>query len=319
MSRLRGALGPLLRSAPVRVVAGLLFLAVAIVLRDIVLALLRAVMGLREVPAVWLGAGSAVPPSGPRAVYAVLAAAVTIGLGYGAYRLFTRLLERRRSEELAGGRAAVGELAVGAAVGLGLIAVPVGVLWAAGSYRVAGTSGLLLVLVPAAAAATAAFMEELVFRGLLLRIVEERWGSWLALGLTSLLFGLVHTANPGATAWSAANVVLTAGVVLGGAFLATRRLWLPIGIHFAVNVAQGGLFGLPVSGKARQGILDAELAGRELLTGGDFGLEASILLLPPALLVGAWLLRRAHRRARLRPPFWIRRRQPAPAAGDSQR
>jgi hypothetical protein len=242
----------------------------------------------------------------------VLAAAVTIGLGYGAYRLFTRLLERRRAEELAGGITAVGELASGVAVGLGMIAAPVAILWVGDAYRVVEVSGGLFLIVPLVASATAAFMEELVFRGLLFRIVEERWGSWLALGLTSLLFGLVHAANPEATTWSLATIVLTAGLVLGAAFLATRRLWLPVGIHFAVNFAQGGLFGLPVSGKARQGIAKAEVDGPEILTGGAFGLEASLLLLLLALLVGGWLLRWAHRAGRWRPPFWIRRRQAVP-------
>jgi hypothetical protein len=62
-----------------------------------------------------------------------------------------------------------------------------------------------------------------------------------ALGSTALIFGALHAANRGATGWSTIAVALSGGLVLGAAFILTRRLWLPIGIHFAVNATQGAL------------------------------------------------------------------------------
>lgn len=294
------------RLAPVRIVAGVAFLFLAVVLRDILLSLFRTAVPIQDPPAVWLGPAGPAPVTWAGALYSLLAAVLTVGLGYGAYRLFTRLLERRTPAELAHARA-LPELTAGAAIGLGLVSVLVFALWLAGAYGVTAVKGWFFLLAPAAGSATAAFMEELAFRGILFRIVEERWGTWLALGLTAALFGLAHGTNPGATVWSVTAIVLTAGVVLGAAYALTRRLWLPIGLHFAVNFAQEGLFGLPVSGKAGHGLVEGSLSGPELLTGGQFGIEASVLLIPLGVLLGGALLWQARKRDRIRLPFWARK------------
>jgi len=153
-----------------------------------------------------------------------------------------------------------------------------------------------------------AFMEELLFRGILFRWLEAFGGSWFALALTSALFGLGHIMNPNATAFSSFAIAVEAGILLGGAYMLTRSLWMPMGLHAAWNFTQGEIFDVPVSGTDVHGLVTAQMSGPELLSGGMFGLEASVLALVPATVVGVWLVVRAIRRGELVRPWWVRRR-----------
>ena len=93
-----------------------------------------------------------------------------------------------------------------------------------------------------------------MFRGVLFRWLEEFGGSWVALLLTSVLFGAAHLANPNASWIAAIGIALEAGVMLGAAYMLTRSLWLPMGLHAAWNFTQGEIFDIPVSGtKVRRG------------------------------------------------------------------
>jgi membrane protease YdiL (CAAX protease family) len=130
----------------------------------------------------------------------------------------------------------------------------------------------------------------------------ERWaGSLVALGLSALLFGGLHFDNAGAGLWPVLALMLGPGFALGAAYLATGRLWLPIGLHFGWNFGQSGLFGLLDSGTSFPSVIDASIAGPYWLTGGAFGPEASLPGLAIWLLLGVFLLTRAHRRGRLVP------------------
>ena len=134
--------------------------------------------------------------------------------------------------------------------------------------------------------AAAAVTEELLFRGVLFRIIEERIGTWIALVLTGVVFGLSHLVNPDASLWGATAIAIEAGGMLAAAYAATRNLWVPIGLHFGWNFAAGGIFSTEVSGNgSRQGLLDAATSGPTLLTGGDFGPEGSLY----AVLAGVLL------------------------------
>ncbi len=125
--------------------------------------------------------------------------------------------------------------------------------------------------------AGAAVTEELLFRGILFRVVEERTGTWVALTLTGLLFGLLHLLNPNASPMGAIAIAISAGEMLTAAYIATRKLWVPIGLHFGWNVAASAIFSAEVSGSNNpQGLLDTTMSGSALLTGGDFGPEASV-------------------------------------------
>lgn len=120
--------------------------------------------------------------------------------------------------------------------------------------------------------------EEVIFRGLLYRMISERYGMWLALIVSSLFFGIVHIFNPGASLWSSIAIAIEAGLLLGAAYQFSGSLWLPIGIHWGWNFTQGNIFGFAVSGgDSGDSIIRSTATGPDLFTGGAFGPEASIL------------------------------------------
>jgi hypothetical protein len=226
------------------------------------------------------------------------------------YWAFVRLSERRRVSELGGGLRGLFEGCVGLLLGAGLFAIVIAVLAAAGAYDVVGdqTWTVLQWSLPVAAVA---FREELVFRGIVLRVSEERLGSWAALALSSAWFGFLHGDNPNADLVDGLMIALFGGLLLGAAYLCTRRLWLAIGVHAAWNFVQGGVFGAPVSGYEIPGVLRARLSGPDWLDGGPFGPESSLVTLAVCGVVSAALLLLAWRRGHLRPPR-LRRRPAEP-------
>jgi membrane protease YdiL (CAAX protease family) len=234
----------------------------------------------------------------------VLAAVILVVL----YKLMIRHLgaEKRDDLRLAG---AGKPLALGLLAGLILFSLIVGIAAALGVYRIVGEGNSKELLAAVITSAIfPAISEELLFRGILFRWIEEFGGSWVALLLTSALFGAVHLTNPHASPIAAVAIALEAGVMLGAAYMLTRSLWLPMGIHAAWNFAQGEIYDIPVSGHPVHGLLDARLTGAPLLTGNGFGLEASLIAMIGGTLFGLWLLWLAIRHGQLMAPWWVRRR-----------
>ena len=248
---------------------------------------------------------------GPRGEFTLWFVVPLVIAVHFVYIGFVRLVERRPATELSG-RGAVGETGAGIAVGAGLQAACVGAVAALGYFQVTGSNPVSVVAPTFALAVASGYVEEVVFRGVLFRIVEESLGTWIALALTSLLFGFAHMSNPNATVFSSFTIAMEAGVLLGAAYVLTRRLWLAVGIHFAWNFTQGGIFGVRISGLAADGLLESELSGPAFLTGGEFGLEASVFALALGTGTGVLLLVRAGRRGQFIAPFWRRPRDAAP-------
>ncbi|MDR0294903.1 MAG: CPBP family intramembrane metalloprotease [Prevotellaceae bacterium] len=124
--------------------------------------------------------------------------------------------------------------------------------------------------------ATAVF-EEVLFRGILFRLIEEKMGSDVALIISALFFGLVHLLNENSSLLAGVAISIEAGILLAAAYIYTRNLWFPIAIHFAWNFSVGNLWGTEVSGGAPSTpILISKLEGSEWFTGGIFGIEASV-------------------------------------------
>ncbi len=225
-----------------------------------------------------------------------------------AYLLVVGLLERRQPPfELAPDRAL--GLGLGLLFGAALFLTCYLVIMAAGGFRVAGAGDG----VPWAAVwqlgVVAGVSEELMFRGILFRLVEEWLGTWIALVVSAVIFGAVHLANPGATAWGAIAIALEAGLLFGALYVLTRSLWVGIGVHAAWNVVQGPVLGVVVSGGGVSGgLVRTEVTGPEWLTGGAFGAEASLVTVVLLLAVTAWLLGLARRRGLVVAPSWERRR-----------
>ncbi|WP_433217572.1 lysostaphin resistance A-like protein [Microtetraspora malaysiensis] len=211
------------------------------------------------------------------------------------YARVVRWSERRVPAEVAtqGAARAVGR---GVLIGAGMFAAVIVNIALLGGYRVDGLGSVTGAIGLLGFMAAAAVTEELIFRGILFRIVEERTGTWMALALTGLLFGLSHLSNQHASLWGAIAIAIEAGGMLAAAYAATRTLWVPIGVHFAWNFTAAGIFGAEVSGNgAPEGLLHGVTSGNALLTGGEFGPEASlyaVLFGALLMIVFMWLARR---------------------------
>ncbi|HET6597745.1 MAG TPA: type II CAAX endopeptidase family protein [Anaerolineales bacterium] len=131
--------------------------------------------------------------------------------------------------------------------------------------------------------------EELLSRGYHLQTLAGGLNLFWAVVLSSAVFGLLHLANPNATWVSAAGIFL-AGLFLAYGYIRTRQLWLPIGLHIGWNFFEGVGFGFPVSGlEDIYKLLRIQVHGPEIWTGGAFGPEAGLIVVP-ALLLGALLI-----------------------------
>jgi membrane protease YdiL (CAAX protease family) len=226
-----------------------------------------------------------------------------------SYAGFVRLVERRRVTEL-GPRGALVEFLAGALAGAGLISATIATMALLGAYRVEALNTPLVLLGPLGGALVSGFVEEIVARAILFRILEEWLGSWLAIAINAALFGLAHIANPNATLVASVAISLEAGVILAAAYMLTRRLWLAAGLHAAWNFTEAGIYGVAVSGQHTASLIKPEVSGPEWLTGGAFGAEASIPAVVICTAAGIALLIVAVQRGRVIAPFW--RRLPAP-------
>jgi membrane protease YdiL (CAAX protease family) len=217
------------------------------------------------------------------------------------YAWVVRRTEHRAPTEVARAGAA-GRIARGALVGAGLFAAVIADIALLGGYRVDGLGSVTGAIGLVGIMAAAAVSEELLFRGVLFRIIEERTGTWIALTLTGVLFGLSHLFNADATLWGATAIAIEAGFMLAACYAATRNLWVPIGLHFGWNLAAGGVFGAVVSGNGEsKGLLESTMSGPALLTGGDFGPEASLYAVGAGAALTVVFLWLAHRRGSLVP------------------
>ncbi len=130
--------------------------------------------------------------------------------------------------------------------------------------------------------------EELLFRGYYLQTIASGLNPAWGVILSSVIFGAAHLGNPNAT-WISAAGIFFAGLFMAYAYLRTGQLWLSIGLHIGWNFFEGPVFGFPVSGINFFQMTRITVTGPELWTGGAFGPEAGLIVLP-ALLVGAALV-----------------------------
>jgi len=231
--------------------------------------LLISAMSAVMVSAEWL-------PKADRVLWPSLLAAAAMA---AAYTFYARRIEHRQGGEFALARAPV-EVGIGIIGGAGLVVAVFAVLSALHVFTLQGRHPIG----PAALSLLSemvlvAFFEEILVRGIVLTALERAWGTVPAVLTSALLFGVAHLANEGAGALSMLNVTM-AGVMFGTAFIATRRLWLCIALHLGWNFTAGYVFSATVSGHEGQpGFFFGELHGPNWMTGGAFGMEASVVTL----------------------------------------
>ena len=226
--------------------------------------------------------------------------------GFAVYLGYAHFIEQRAVSELAlpgMGR----QLGLGLLIGAGLYAACEMILMALGIYRIEGLNPLSFMIPAIAMAVSSSVYEELLFRGVVFGSVEKWFGSWAALVVSSLVFGLTHLINPQGTIEGALFIAVEAGTLLAAAYMLTRRLWLSIGFHMAWNYTQSAIFSGIVSGNdAQQGLIRSTVNGPDWLTGGNFGVESSVLALPLCTATAIAMLVMAVKRGRIVPPIWKR-------------
>jgi membrane protease YdiL (CAAX protease family) len=177
------------------------------------------------------------------------------------------------------------DLFVGSLIGLASLTVATAIATAGGglSFTISGRAALVQVGESMAASAVlficAALAEEALFRGYPLQTLTRANLTWLAVFLTSVPFAAVHLRNPNVAAGFTFINTALAGIWLAVAYLRTRSLWFPLGVHWAWNWALGSLFGLPVSGitsLAPHSLLRGTDLGPAWLTGGSYGIEGGL-------------------------------------------
>jgi hypothetical protein len=262
--------------APVRLLVGVFVIAL--------LAVVGTVLAELAMTVLW--------PSSPFAYYLV---GTTLGLGLGAIvgvLVVGRYLDRRPVGDYGfrGGRAWWRDLVVGIALAIavqgGVLGVQLASGWAVVTETiVAGPEGFLLALAASIALfAVVGLYEELVVRGFVLKNVAEGLAGYgatvavaVAVVVSSLLFGVIHLANAGASLVAGAGIAVIA-ITLAASYVLTGRLGLAVGFHGAWNVAMGVLFGFPVSGlETPARVLVVDVTGPVTWTGGAFGPEAGLL------------------------------------------
>lgn len=165
-------------------------------------------------------------------------------------------------------------------------------------------SGLVYLPVAFSIAFMSSIAEEVLFRGLLFRLSEEKLGTYISIIISSLLFGIAHYVNPGSTVLSAIAIGLESGLILSATYILTRKLWLNIAIHFTWNFIAEIMGFHFLNNKGDGGIFDSKLSGSKLLTGGELGVEFSLLIVITGIVSGLYLISIAYKKGLIIKPFW---------------
>lgn len=224
-----------------------------------------------------------------RIAWPQLLAAVFVWFGY---RFYVRRIEKRQPTELAT-RGMARELGAGLLIGAGLVLSTFAMLAVLGAYRFGGVNALnFAMLLPLAELVLVGMAEEMMFRGVIFGVIERSLGSKPAIVISALLFSLGHLPNEGMSVLAIASLAAY-GVLQATLYMKTRRLWICIGTHIAWNYCVSTVFSSTVSGHAAtDGLLRGELVGDALLTGGVFGVEASLVVVLLIAFAAAFWLRR---------------------------
>jgi len=248
----------------------------------------RFVFGLLGFVAVWI-LGFAPQFLAYAHVSGIIIFALEGGLSIAGYLLYVRVVEKRHALELSRFRIAL--LPLGILIGLIWFGLLMAMLYASGHYQINGLAFQNRLVSAVIFALGTAIWEEVTFRGLLFRVNEQAFGTWVGVAISAIAFGALHGLNPNASLAASIAIILESGILLAAAYFATRTLWLPIGLHFGWNFAEDFVFGVRISGHAaRPAIVEGTLTGSSLWTGGAYGLESSILAIGLAAILSAVLI-----------------------------
>ncbi len=225
-----------------------------------------------------------------------------------AYMYLYKFYEKRKITELSC-RKLVKSLVFGLLVGTVLQSLTILVIYLKGGYEILSVNPIYFIVPPLAMAFSSAIFEEILFRGVLFRIMEEKLGSYIALGISAFIFGMMHLGNPNSSLIAGIGLAIQAGLLLASAYIYTRNLWFPIGIHFAWNFTQTAIYGANVSGhKMAKTLIISNISGAEWFTGGGFGPEGSVQATIFCLIATIILLFLSYKQGKIIKPYWINKK-----------
>lgn len=134
-----------------------------------------------------------------------------------------------------------------------------------------------------------AFAEEIMNRGFIMAVLRRTRNTYFIVIVPSVIFGLIHLANPGVSVLSVVNIILI-GIVFSFMFLKSGNLWMCIGYHFTWNTFQGVVYGMPVSGLDVPGLITVQFTTPNLMNGGAFGIEGGLLTTAVSLVALAFVV-----------------------------
>ena len=168
-------------------------------------------------------------------------------------------------------------LRTGLSVGGGIILLCFLILFVGGWVKITNVS-----FIPIAFAGWCLFFliqplaEEVIMRSFLQNQLHRYFGAWPGVIVSALVFGLLHVGNNAFT-WIAGLEIVLGGLLMGQLYLYVQNIWAPFAMHAIWNFLQSTVLGFAVSGMDTYRVLELEIVGPEWLTGGDFGIEGSLL------------------------------------------
>ncbi len=221
-----------------------------------------------------------------------------------AYNVLYSIYEKRTIDETSAKR--IGQnLLKGFLLGVFLQAAVIFVIFLAGGYHIESVNSVLFLIPAFTMSVGAAVFEEILLRGIIFRIMEEKLGSYIALVISAFIFGFLHLMNPNSSVLVAIGLSIQAGILLGLAYMYTRNLWFPIAIHFGWNFTLSGIFGAVVSGTGlEKTLINAKVVGPIWITGGGFGPEGSVHATIICLIVSVILYLLCLKQNKIIAPSW---------------
>ncbi len=235
---------------------------------------------------------------------------ITAGVSLGGFWIFFRFVDNRSDMEQAGitiNERWLKEFGIGSGIGITAMSLIFLTEWLMGDLEIIGYGWqnishdfwMVPVLTFLLQMLCVGFYEELMARSYLITNVKEGFtfgkinpekATIIAILLSSSIFGLGHAFNPNATLFAVLNI-LFAGVMLAIPYVLTGRLSYSVGLHFAWNFFQGGIFGFRVSGiPIRNSVIDIQQGGNAVWTGGSFGPEGGLIGLLSIVLISLFFL-----------------------------
>jgi len=232
-------------------------------------------------------------------------AVVSIVIFMFFYSLYVKFVEKRKAYEISREKSVV-EFGWGFFISFVLVGFMVLLMVLLGYYRVTELDSPQIIVDSFFFFGMGAFLQVLAFRVVLFRLFEELLGSWLAFVLVAAIFGVAHFTNPNTSLWSTLALIIS-DILLVAAFIYTRRIWLVWGVHMGWNFFQDGIFGMPNSGiTSFQSWIQPAISGPEWITGGSFGIEASVIAVCLSIGVAIVIVKMSIEKKQIVSPVWKR-------------